>query len=393
MEVLAIIPARGGSKSIPRKNILPLAGRSLLGWTIAAAQAATTVSRVVVSTDDAEIAAETQREGAEVVWRPAEISGDTASSESALLQVLYFLAEQENYHPDLVVFLQCTSPLTLAEDIDHTVELLQQEKADTALTGTAFHYFVWKVDQQGQAEGVNHDKRFRPRRQDREPQYLENGAVYVMKTAGFLEYKHRFFGKTVMSLMPAERCFEIDEPVDFKIAENLLREREIQRQLALLPAEIAALVLDFDGVMTDNMVTVGDDGRESVRCSRGDGMGIAQLKAAGIPVFVLSSEYNPVVTKRCEKLHVPCIQQVENKVTTLLQLLKEQQLPAAATVFVGNDINDLDCLAAVGCGVAVRDAQEQVFHQARIVLSRNGGAGAVREICDLILQKTGKKKS
>ena len=193
METLAIIPARGGSKSIPRKNVLPICGRSLLGWTIAAARGAKSVTRVVVSTDDAEIAETAKQEGAEVVWRPIEISGDTASSESALLQVLEALREKEGYNPELVVFLQCTSPLTIAEDIDRTVKSLLVDKADSAFTGTDFHYFLWKISLEGEADGINHDKRFRPRRQDREPQYIENGAVYVMKAEGLIKYKHRFF--------------------------------------------------------------------------------------------------------------------------------------------------------------------------------------------------------
>jgi len=391
METLAIIPARGGSKSVPRKNVLSICGRPLLGWNIAAALGAETVTRVVVSTDDAEIAAVAKKEGAEVVWRPAEISTDTASSESALLHVLSELKEKENYTPDVVVFLQCTSPLTMSVDIDNTVRHMLEKNADTALTASDFHYFVWKVNPDGTADGVNHDKRFRPRRQDREPQFIENGAIYVMRAAGFIEHKHRFFGRTVLVKMPPERCFEIDEPVDFKIAEMLLRERRAADKIAKLPSEVAALILDFDGVMTDNTVTVNEVGQESVRCSRGDGMGIAMLQASGVPVIVLSSEYNPVVAKRCEKLKVTCVQRTDDKLAVLLQILAERHLDPAQVVFVGNDVNDLACLKAVGCGVAVNDAHEQVFGSVKMILEHAGGHGAVREICDLIIQKRGRK--
>lgn len=124
MEILTIIPARGGSKGIPRKNARPLAGKPLIAHTIEHAWQARSVSRVVVSTDYPEIAAVAQRYGAKVVWRPAEISGDTATSESALLHVLNYLRDREGYEPDLVVSLQATSPLRQPDDIQNTIETL-----------------------------------------------------------------------------------------------------------------------------------------------------------------------------------------------------------------------------------------------------------------------------
>lgn len=227
MNTIAMIPARGGSKGIPRKNLQPLAGKPLVAHTIEQARAAHTIDRVLVSTDDAEIGAVAQHYGAEVIWRPATISGDTASSEAALLHALDALQQSEGAAPELVVFLQCTSPLTRAADIDGAVHALLAEEADTALAVTPFHYFLWQQDEQGNAVGVNHDKAVRLLRQQRAPQYRETGAVYVMRTAGFRQAKHRFFGKTALYIMPAERCLEIDEPFDLQMAEWLLqRQRE-----------------------------------------------------------------------------------------------------------------------------------------------------------------------
>jgi CMP-N-acetylneuraminic acid synthetase len=220
---LAIIPARGGSKGIPRKNLLPLAGKPLLAHTIEQACRANSVSRLVVSTDDAEIGGVAQAYGAEVIWRPAAISGDTAASESALLHVIGTLQQDEVLLPELIIFLQCTSPLTKAEDIDGVVQVLLTEEADTALAVTSSHYFLWQQGEDGDAVGVNHDKRVRLLRQQRTPQYRETGAVYVMRTAGFLRAKHRFFGKTVLYAVPPERSLEIDEPFDFQLAEWLLQ--------------------------------------------------------------------------------------------------------------------------------------------------------------------------
>ena len=387
MKILAIIPARGGSKGIRRKNVRLLAGKPLIAHTIEHARQASSISRVVVSTDDSEIAAVSEQYGAQVVWRPAEISGDTASSESALLHALEYLQEAEGYEPDIVVFLQCTSPLTLPEDIDGTVQVLLDAGADSALAVTPFHYFLWRRDEHGDAVGINHDKRVRPLRQQREPQFLETGAVYVMRTEGFRKAKHRFFGKTAMYVMPPERCLEIDEPVDFIIAETLLRHRQQQMKLDALPDPISALVLDFDGVFTDNRVLVLEDGHEGVFCNRSDGHGLALVRGLRIPVLVLSSEENPVVLARCRKLGLECLHGVRDKQAALSKWLQERGLDAAHVVFVGNDVNDLPCMEFVGCSVAVSDAHPSVEAAASLVLAALGGRGAIREICDLICER------
>jgi N-acylneuraminate cytidylyltransferase len=222
MNIIAIIPARGGSKGIPLKNVRPLCGKPLIAWNIEAASASEFISQVYVSTDDREIAVAARAHGAQVIDRPQDLANDTATSESALLHALELL-KKKKISPDLLVFMQCTSPLTATRDIDAAIQKLLDERADSCFTATDFHYFIWKKLADGSVEGINHDKRFRPRRQDREPQYQENGAVYVMNCRGFVQARHRFFGKTVMSLMPQERCFEIDEPVDLDIAEVLLR--------------------------------------------------------------------------------------------------------------------------------------------------------------------------
>ncbi|NIM97950.1 MAG: NTP transferase domain-containing protein, partial [candidate division Zixibacteria bacterium] len=166
-EALAVIPARGGSKSIPRKNVQRFAGKPLLAYSIESTRQSPSVNRVVVSTDDVEIADVARDYGSEVIWRPAEISGDTASSESALLHALEHLSQTEKYEPYLIVFLQCTSPLTAPEDIEGTIRALIHEDADSALAVAPFHHFLWKRDKTGSAMGINHDKACRQLRQER----------------------------------------------------------------------------------------------------------------------------------------------------------------------------------------------------------------------------------
>jgi len=393
MECLAIIPARGGSKGIPRKNLTSLAGKPLIAHSIEAALLARTVNRVVVSTDDSEIAVAAKEYGAEIIQRPAEISGDLASSESALLHVLETLKLSEGYSPDLVVFLQCTSPLTLAGDIDSTIQALLEEGADTALAVAPFHYFLWRIeaDEDGvqDAVAINHDKHSRPLRQEREPQFIETGAVYVMRTPGFLEAGYRFFGKTALYEMPLERRLEIDEPIDLQIAEVILSEqkRTLQRARAM-PDPIKALILDFDGVFTDNRVLVFQDGREAVVCDRSDGWGIAKLKKTGLPILILSTEANPVVQARADKLNIPFIQGQSEKWCTLQEWLNERNLDPESVVYIGNDVNDLQCMQSVGFSVAVADAHPVILRQADLILDHPGGQGAIRELCDLLLVQT-----
>ena len=147
-----------------------------------------------------------------------------------------------------------------------------------------------------------------------------------------------------------------------------------------------ALFMDFDGVLTDNRVLVDETGKESVFCNRSDGFGISLLKKKGISVLVISSEKNPAVNARCSKLEIPCIQSAENKIQIFRSELKKRGLQAKDVIFVGNDLNDLECLKEAGIGVAVADAMPPVIKIANYVTTKKGGHGAVREIIDLILQ-------
>ncbi len=379
MKAVAIIPARGGSKGIPRKNISPFNGKPLICWNIEAALQAELVDQVVVSTDDAEIAEVSRNAGATVIMRPDDISSDIASSEDALLHALSHI----NTQPELTVFLQCTSPLTQSADIDNCIRKLLDTGADSAFTATESHRFLWKNTES--ASGINHDGAERKRRQDLEKEFAENGAIYVMRTAGFRQSQHRFFGKTVISEMPSTRTWEIDSREDIHVAEALSR---LWNKTEALPSEIEAVVFDFDGVMTDNTVYVAEDGKESVRCDRGDGWGIARMRDAGIRMAVMSTEMNPVVQTRCTKLEIECFHQLgDSKIERFTAWCEEHDLPGSNVIYVGNDENDVGCLIAAGTGVVPADAHDSAKQVADLTLQTNGGKGAVRELCDMILKQ------
>lgn len=377
--VVAVIPARGGSKGVPRKNLRRVGGVPLLARAIAAARATASVDRVVVSTDDAEIAAVAEEWGASVIERPAALSGDTASSESALLHVLDEL-EAAGHPAEVLVFLQATSPFIDPHDIDVAVDLVLANEHDCVFSAIETYGFLWQ-DDAGSARGVNHDERRRPRRQDREPHYLETGAFYVMQAAGFRAAGHRFFGRIGLVEVAERTAIEIDTEEQLALAQAIAP--LVSHGATTLDA--AAVVTDFDGVHTDDTVQTDAAGQESVRVSRSDGMGIARLRRAGIPVLILSSETNPVVAARARKLQVEVRHGIHDKAAALREWASAQGVPLSRVAYLGNDVNDLGCLEIVGYPVAVPEAHPLVLAAARVVLRRPGGHGAVRELADRVL--------
>ena len=378
-ETVAVIPARGGSRGVPRKNVRRVGGVPLVARAISAARAAA-VDRVVVSTDDAEIAAVAREWGAQVVVRPTELAGDTASSESALLHALHSLAA-DGVEPSVLVFLQATSPFIDPGDIDRAIRLVRERRFDVVFSAVESYGFLWAPDPQGVAGGVNHDPAHRPRRQDREPHFLETGAFYVLDAAGFRAAGHRFFGRVGYVEVAERSAIEIDT------------EEQLALAIAIAPVvdgdatgiDALAVVTDFDGVHTDDTATVDDEGRETVRVSRSDGMGVSHLRAAGIPVLILSTETNSVVAARARKLRVDVRQGIDDKAAVLREWASAAGVPLARVAYVGNDVNDLSCLELVGWPVAVPEAHPSVRAAARVILTRTGGHGAVRELADRVL--------
>ncbi|WP_373563634.1 cytidylyltransferase domain-containing protein [Brevibacterium oceani] len=372
---VAIIPARGGSKGIPLKNLQKVAGVSLLARAVHAAQASPSIDRVIVSTDHEGIAAEAQRAGAEVSRRPAAIAGDTATSESALIHTLSTLDEDV----DITVFMQCTSPFIDSASIENAVRTVRDDAADVVFSAVEDHSFLWRLDDEDTAVAVGHEASYRPRRQDRAKHFNETGAFYVMRTAGLIEHEHRFFGRIGIEEVPPEHAREIDDMSDLSLVRAIASTQETAQVI-----DVDALVTDFDGVHTDDGAYVDEDGNEQVRIHRGDGMGVSRLVKAGVPVMILSKERSPVVTRRAEKLHVDVAQGIDNKAHILIAWMETNDLDPARVAYVGNDINDLEAFDVVGWPIAVADAHPKVIAAARVVLDRPGGRGAVREVCDLI---------
>ncbi|WP_351229459.1 acylneuraminate cytidylyltransferase [Streptomyces sp. NPDC002133] len=411
--VLAVIPARGGSKGVPAKNLAQVGGIPLVARAVRACLGARLVTHVLVSTDDAAIADAARAAGAALgaadrvhcVQRPAAIAGDTATSESAVLHAMDAHEAIHGAPADAVLLVQCTSPFLTSEDIDGVASAVVEDGADTAVTVAPFHAFVWRrtpalaalpaqpgaADEDAAAtvedgQGVNHDKSYRPRRQDRPEDFLETGAAYAMEATGFRKHEHRFFGRTVLVETDPARVLEIDDPHD------LARARALAPLLDPSPlptrADVDAVVLDFDGTQTDDRVLIDSEGRELVAVHRGDGLGIAALRRAGLKLLILSTEQNPVVAARARKLNIPVLHGIDRKDLALKEWCDEQSVAPERVLYAGNDVNDLPCFGLVGWPVAVASAHDSVRAAARAVTTTPGGAGAIREIAAWLLGPT-----
>jgi YrbI family 3-deoxy-D-manno-octulosonate 8-phosphate phosphatase len=385
MKIIAIIPARGGSKGVPRKNIKMIAGHPLVAHSIMLAQKSPSISRIFVSTEDAEIAGIVKSYGAEVVPRPLEIAHDKATSTSALLHAINYLRDTENYEADLIVFLQPTSPYRQPDDIENAIKKLKEDNADSLLSTSPFHGFLWR-DHDGKFDSYNYDHTKRPRRQDAPKDMVENGSIYVLKPWVLRDLNDWLGGKITYYEQGLFETFQIDEPDDFLLIETIMEKFSAK---PLLPEikKIKMVVFDFDGVMTDNKVIVDQDGKEYAICDRGDGWGIGKLKKTGKEVIIISTEKNPIVAARARKLNLECHHDCDDKLTLLKEIAKTKNINADEIVYVGNDENDLSCMQWVGFPIAVENSVNQVKHVAKYVTKSQGGDGAVREVCELMISE------
>lgn len=400
--IVALIPARGGSKSIPRKNIKPLAGVPLIAYSIAAAKEAELVDRIVVSTDDGEIAEVSRAWGAEVPFlRPPELAEDHVRDLPVMEHAVHWLRENGD-GPDIVCQVRPTSPFRPRGCLDGAIRTLLSDASADSVRGVTPSgqnpYKMWRI-----ADGAmkpllaseEHEPYNMPR-QELPATYWQTGHIEVLWTRT-MEEKRSLTGDRILPyLIDPAYAVDLDNLVQWAFAEHLALEGGLDRVSPVGPGaagweDIRLLVCDFDGVMTDDRVLVRQDGRESVFCHRGDGMGVALLKRAGIPVAVLSTEENPVVAARCEKLGIACVQGIGKKGEAVERIASEHGVPLEAVAFVGNDVNDLPAMERAGFSLAVSDAHPEVKKRADRVLSKEGGRGAVREVCDLLL--THKKRT
>ncbi|MFZ5856367.1 MAG: cytidylyltransferase domain-containing protein [Chloroflexota bacterium] len=402
-EILAIIPARGGSKGIPRKNIRNFAGYPLIAWSIAAAKQSASVTRVIVSTDDDEIAAVARQFGAETPFlRPAEFAQDKTTDLPVFEHALKWLAENEGYRPDVVVQLRPTSPIRPRGLVDKAIEILRAHPDADSVRGVVSAgqnpHKMWRLTDDNSpmknlldVEGI--DEPYNAPRQILPPVYWQTGHIDAIRAETILNGS--MSGKNIYPLIiDSVFTVDIDNLQDWARYEHLVATGGLDmvwagRARRPMPATIKLIVSDFDGVITDNRVWTSEEGLETVVASRSDSMHIRTLRERGVEVMILSSEPNPVVRARAEKMGVEAIHGIDirGKGEALKQLLAEKKVDAANVVYIGNDLNDLPCFEIAGWAVAVADAYPEVLQAADYVLAKPGGHGAVRELCEMVLEK------
>jgi YrbI family 3-deoxy-D-manno-octulosonate 8-phosphate phosphatase len=379
---IAFIPVRGGSKSIPMKNVKKFNNKPLVYWVLKAATEVDLIDQIIVSTDSIEIKSVVETfniSKVNVIMRDSELSRDETSTEAVMLD---FASKNLFKH---IILLQATSPLTKSDDISNAISFYEKNKYDSVLSVVNTHRFIWEKSEL-LGVPINYDPNHRPRRQDWNGQYIENGAIYITSRLNLNNSKSRISGRIGLFEMSSKTYFEIDEPDDWMILENIHKSYQGEYD-SIQFSKIKMVITDVDGVLTDGkMIYIGNDEGKSFHAR--DGMGFELLHNKGILTGIISGENSDLIIRRANKLKVNSVNiGIKNKLEVLNKISKEFKLDFDEIAYIGDDINDIDVLNSVGLPVSVADGNHIVRNCSKIVLSSSGGNGAFREFVDLLLEK------
>lgn len=389
---VAFIPVRGGSKSIPLKNIKPMCGKPLVYWTVAAACGCKNIDKVYVATDSEKIretlqnVKDTDTDGRldkmEIIGRSQESASDTASTEFAMLE----FAREHLF--DHIVLIQATSPLLTAEDLDRGFTLYEQKETDSVLSVVRQKRFNWKVEKDGSAQPTNYDYFHRPRRQEFEGYCVENGAFYITSRKRLLATENRISGNVKAVEMSEDTFFEIDEPSDWDMIQQLLERRQKEKvSTGKQGHQIKMLLTDCDGCLTDGGMYYSENGDELKKFSTLDGMGFGLMREHGVICGIITGENTKLVQRRAEKLKLDVLKMgVQNKFATVQGLCVEKGISLEEVAYIGDDINDRELLEQVGFSASVPDALQEIQNIVDYVAVRQGGNGAVRDVIEHLLR-------
>lgn len=388
---IAFIPVRGGSKSIPLKNIRPMCGKPLVYWTVKAACDCAFIDKVYVATDSDKIKETVESFGmakVEVIGRSEESASDTASTESAMLEFA------ENREFDNIVLIQATSPMLQGSDLDKGFALFNEEDTDSVLSVVRQKRFHWAADENGYVNPTNYDVFHRPRRQEFDGYLVENGAFYITKREDLLKTKNRVSGRMKAVEMNEDTFFEIDELSDWVIIEALMKKNGIVAEsdeseecvsecLKKKAANIKIFLTDSDGCLTDGGMYYTENGDELKKFNTKDGMGFRILREKGIITGVVTGEDVEMVRRRAEKLKMDEVHcGIGDKLPVVKEICKKYNCTLENVAYVGDDINDVEVLKSVGMGFSIADAIKDAKAAVCYVTERKGGDGALREIID-----------
>ncbi|WP_242091613.1 acylneuraminate cytidylyltransferase [Aestuariivivens sediminicola] len=378
MDVIAFIPVRGGSKSIPLKNIKDFCGRPLVYWSISALEETPQINKIIVATDSdiiEETVAEFDLKKTEIYRRSTENSKDTSTTESVMLEYL----EKTKLEKDTVFMLvQATSPFTTNLDFSKALQKFNGQLIDSLLSVVKIKRFFWNQD----GTSKNYDYKNRPRRQDFFGEYMENGAVYINTVANILRDKNRLSGKIGLYEMPEYTAFELDQPEDWIIAEALMYRNIIKPE----KKKIKLFATDVDGVLTDAGMYYTENGEELKKFNTHDGKAFELLRSAGIKTAMITSENTKIVEYRATKLKVDYLYQGKEhggKLDAIKEICKKENISLSEVAYIGDDINCLEALQNVGWAGCPADAIKKIKSLPQIlIMTAKGGEGCVREFFD-----------
>ena len=380
---VAYIPLRGGSKSIPRKNIKPIAGKPLAYWVIKAACECACIDLVFVCTDCDNIREVVSGFGFDklrVIRRSAESASDTATTEYGMME----FARARSFSN--IALIQATSPLLDGKDIEEGFALLQQEGVDSVLSTVRQKRFIWKKADNDLVVPLNYDYAMRPRRQDFGGFLVENGAFYLTGRESLLQSGNRISGNIKTVEMPEWTYIELDEPDDWAIMESLLINKHKTSELPDKIPEIKMFLTDCDGTLTDGGMYYSVRGEEMKKFNTRDGAGLRMLKDSGIITGIITGEASKIVRRRAEKLGIDEVHLgISDKLAVIKSLCVKFGIDMRHVAYIGDDLNDYEAICNVGMGMCVADSMQEIKNAAAMITSAKGGKGAVREAAEFCI--------
>ena len=381
MKKIAFIPVRGGSKSIPKKNIKIFCGKPLIYWNLIELENCDQVDEIVVASDSEDIISvvEEFKFSKVVVYRRSnENAQDHSTSESIMLEYINFAKLDLS---DVFMLVQATSPFTKSNDFSNGLKMMNSY--DTVFSCAKIKRFIWDKD----SNPLNYDFKNRPRRQDFDGTFMENGAFCISLVSDIIKYNNRISGNIGICEMPEYTFVEIDEPEDWIIAERLFLKNNYSLNNYDF-SKIKIFLSDVDGVLTDAGMYYTEKGDEIKKFSTYDGMAFKILQKKGVKVGIITTEDRQLNRNRAQKLSLDFdFHGADDKLKIVKELCKKQNINLNQVAYIGDDVNCFELLSNVGFPACPKNAVDKIKSIQNIIqLSQNGGSGVVREFVEIIIK-------
>ncbi len=381
MKKIAFIPVRGGSKSIPKKNIKIFCGKPLIYWNLIELENCDQVDEIVVASDSEDIISvvEEFKFSKVVVYRRSnENAQDHSTSESIMLEYINFAKLDLS---DVFMLVQATSPFTKSNDFSNGLKMMNSY--DTVFSCAKIKRFIWDKD----SNPLNYDFKNRPRRQDFDGTFMENGAFCISLVSDIIKYNNRISGNIGICEMPEYTFVEIDEPEDWIIAERLFLKNNYSLNNYNF-SKIKIFLSDVDGVLTDAGMYYTEKGDEIKKFSTYDGMAFKILQKKGVKVGIITTEDRQLNRNRAQKLSLDFdFHGADDKLKIVKELCKKQNINLNQVAYIGDDVNCFELLSNVGFPACPKNAVDKIKSIPNIIqISQNGGSGVVREFVEIIIK-------